>query len=992
MEKQNLFSEENKYASAKRKNKRRSKILMCLAAAVVFCTSYALILPAITMEKEICTLEHEHTADCRLAEDTENVAVILEDDSAYVSSLETTAITVIGKNGSQQTSAAGCGDTVLFGFTAQTVSYDDKQFDEGRIRLEFVLPLSPEQAVFDVAAMTWIDGGTAAAVQTTEQREIDGQTVECQILSCYGKLDSKNDGKPAVPSEFSESAVISVLKTEAGQQISLGITAAMEFNEWNGTCGIHNAVEPLTAQTASCVITESSTEQEAETETENNVDAYAETVSTDDVECVAEAAYGDNWKKLRDSGWFEEYAAYGTDTLKTKRTAVRAAQVGDTSASSVQVDNAGGTNSADGVSVSKTIKGTELENVFDITLEVKTPQKIEEVISEPDMAVVIVMDISNTMNSAFGNSTRYKAAIAAAEDFLDKFAANDSLGVRNVGYVAFNTDAHKIFDLQSCTNETQAGYLKNMMRTATGNIINNYEKNEKGSVVGHNRFTNIEAGLKMASDMLDDADVSNKNKYIIFLSDGFPTTYMKEGSEYKGYDPYDTTDNRFYDYELNVPCSSGTSYSETAAIRAREMAANIKNSGKTIFSIGIDVEGQKIKQYIDQSEDLAKGEAKISVVDRPAGIVIYEIGGVDDKDAYKYWLKNKIGSGYYYDSTNTAGLKEAYNQIFEKIKSETALAGQVKWVATDPMPIKEKVNTVEFIGLYDKDGNFVSNKEGLVGKHKENAENTASYTENEANKTQEISWDLRNSGYKIQENSNGEEVYTYNLRYRVRLINEQEAFEEGTIYDTNNPTTLSYQTVEYKDGEKIPSADKTIDFPIPSVHGYLGELKFQKVGRVAEGTPVPLSGAVFTLSHDQQCNKCRGDGTPVAVSEMTAKSDENGIVSFEKIPSGHTYVLTETDVPTGYVSDGYAYTVTVAYDKTTVTVKKSDGYEEIWKTPNGENGIYGTIENRTYYELPSTGGSGTMWYTTGGAVLMISAAAILLYRYRKRRKEDPESS
>ena len=80
--------------------------------------------------------------------------------------------------------------------------------------------------------------------------------------------------------------------------------------------------------------------------------------------------------------------------------------------------------SGDGVSVSKTIAGTDLENVFDITLQVRTPRTISEVIEEPDMAVVIVMDISNTMNSNFGGSTRYTAAMEAAERiFLIKFAA-----------------------------------------------------------------------------------------------------------------------------------------------------------------------------------------------------------------------------------------------------------------------------------------------------------------------------------------------------------------------------------------------------------------------------------------------------------------------------------------------------------------------------------------------------------------------------------------
>ena len=174
---------------------------------------------------------------------------------------------------------------------------------------------------------------------------------------------------------------------------------------------------------------------------------------------------------------------------------------------------------------------------------------VAEISEEPDMAVVIVMDISNTMNSNFGGVTRYKAAMDAAEAFLDQFAKSNSLGISKVGYVAFNTDAHEIFGLQPCSTTKQANDLKNIMRTQTGSIIN-----ASGYNAAHSRFTNVEAGLAMASDMLN--GVSNKNKFIIFLSDGFPTTYIRSG--YSGYDPYDSS-GRFYDHVLKKPCSYGTS-------------------------------------------------------------------------------------------------------------------------------------------------------------------------------------------------------------------------------------------------------------------------------------------------------------------------------------------------------------------------------------------------------------------------------------------------
>ena len=53
------------YAKSHRRKKRWLQAVTCLAAVVVFCTTYALILPAITMEKVQCPLEeHTHTEEC----------------------------------------------------------------------------------------------------------------------------------------------------------------------------------------------------------------------------------------------------------------------------------------------------------------------------------------------------------------------------------------------------------------------------------------------------------------------------------------------------------------------------------------------------------------------------------------------------------------------------------------------------------------------------------------------------------------------------------------------------------------------------------------------------------------------------------------------------------------------------------------------------------------------------------------------------------------
>ena len=943
---------------------------------------------------------------------------VLSEDSAYISELIADGAEIISGQTDTFTpdGTVRSGDTIEYKFTLRTESYSGESFADGRIKLEIILPLDESKAAFDQSDLSWFDDPPEITAQT---RVIDGIEVMCQVMTGYITLD--------VPGETAGTIPVSAAGAAPGDEISLLISAAMEYNTWDGICETHQTEERLTIATGKYTVAAAYSEEEqqlcyeqfkAEIEALNPTDSQEKLISrlneayrqgqlTEaqyselceelqsllevDYESIAEAAIGNNWMLLRDSGWFEAYSDYATGEASVSRAMFASspglsllADSGEllnaSEPSDVQVKDRGGPNTSDdgSVSVSKTISGTDLENVFDITLQVQTSKNVSEITQEPDMAVVIVMDISNTMNSNFGGVTRYAAAMTAAENFLDQFAANNELGISKVGYVAFNTDAHQIFGLQACSNQAQANALKGTMRNQTGNIINNYAKDEKGNVTDRKRFTNVEAGLAMASNMLN--GVSNKNKYIIFLSDGFPTTYIE--SDYNGYDTYDSNGTIFKDRVLNKPCTYGTSYSDEAAIRARKKAEAIKNSGTTIFSIGVDVGGQTIQQYITQSEN-ANG---FSVVDRTG--TTYEIGDASSTEAYKNWLRNSIGSGYYYDSTDSAGLHTAYENIFAEIKHKVEAGSVADWVTEDPIPtINGVAETVEFIGFYNKTPALVSGN--LSGSFTEGGENTASFITDKTS----ISWDLKNSGYATK-TSGGTTTYTYTLVYRVRLKNENGSFVEGTIYPTNDTTTLQYRTVEGTDGNLTVSAPKTVEFPIPSVHGYLAELSFTKVDSSSQHKPVP--GAEFTLRHDTaHCSACRGDETSVGIVEKTATSGSDGTVTFPNIPSGHIYTLMESKVPDGYSADGNAYSVEIAYDKITVTVTKLDGTKDVLHGNDGnfEQGNSNLqIVNNAYYELPQTGGIGTTAYTIGGLVLIASSALLLLYRQTRRGKDDYRSS
>ena len=544
-----------------------------------------------------------------------------------------------------------------------------------------------------------------------------------------------------------------------------------------------------------------------------------------------------------------------------------------------QIVKEGGSNSneEDGVSVSKNIYPSELENYFDIILTVQTKNRAVE----PDLAVVIVMDISNTMTYKFtGNpdsTSRLTAAKNASNNFIDKFAehSQDSSIDRKLGFVAFNSDSYEIFGLQDC-NESNKQSLKD--KITNGIDKNIVDKNHK------KRFTNIESGLKRAKDMLDKSSASKK--YILFLSDGFPTTYIENG--YVGYDTYDSTGARFKDRVLDKPCTYGASYSDEAAIKARKMATAIKDSGIGIYSVGVDIGGQTIQTYVDQTVG-----KDFSVVDRSS--TSYEIGSADSADAYRNWLRNKIGSGYYYDADDPNAMKDAFDSIFKQIM----ILSEATWVTEDPMNSSGQLKNIEFIGMYGENGVLSDS----VTKS-DNYPNTASFdTTNE-----KIKWDLKNSTPEVNGNT-----YTYKLHYRVRIENELSDFEDGTSYKTNGVTTLNY-VVKTNNSSK----NGTIDFPRPEVKAYLGKLEFNKLTNYGNK---PLERTKFEIYHSDDC-PCLNERRHIAGDfKMTSTSDSTGKVIFDGIPSGHKYKIHEVSTDEYHEVDNTINDVEVNYGVTTSPLK-----------------------------------------------------------------------
>ncbi len=930
------------FALAHKRKHRWLRTVTALACLVVFMTTYALILPAITAD----------AADLKQYLDGSGGYVIAVPDIGDATALPNATYPL---NLTVSAGESGFSPGIYFYRLPQSVKlktsfgYDIISADNEKIGKWYID--ENETIIFDFSESAQISGiEITLALEITFENTTDtvifdgGNEVRLNIEPDDQPTDDISADEPSAEKTTDEAPDEDATDEASGEE-----TADEDSDE-------ETSDEDSDEETSDEDSDEDATDEDSDEETsdeppldESELNSIAEPGNPEAIQALIASGYLTYWR---------DRMTYGEDFGMYAATAYAPYTV---EPSDVQITNPGGENSDDSVNVSKTIKGTEIENVFDITLVVETVTNITEIQKDPDMAVVIVMDISNTMTGNFGATTRYAAAIEAAELFLDKFAASNT-GYSRIGYVAFNTNGHQIFGLSQCSTDAQATNLKNIMRTRTGNIIS-----ASGYDVSHSRFTNIEAGLKMANDML--AGATNSNKYIIFLSDGFPTTYVSSG--YSGYDPYTSSgtkgaDGVFYDFVKKRYCSYGTSYSDKAAIRARQMATSIKNSGATIFSIGIDVGGQTISGY--------EVSSSYSVIDRTG--TTYELGSATDSNAFKNWLGNSIGSGYYYDSTNTAGLQSAYDQIFTELYSLAEKANAMKWITSDPMPMSAINNeaTMEFIGFYNRNGDLIVYNDvtnagsSLIGASQEGAENTISFD----SAYDAIAWDLKQSGYTSMTNY-VTTVYRYEVIYRVRLKNELDGFTEFMSYETNGVTELTYQYVEKIDGVETITEDRTISFPIPEVQGYLGELTFKKVSSV---TGSPLKGAVFELRHDDTaCPVCRGDHlSHVGAFDTivyTQTSGEDGIVTFERIPSGHTYTLVETKYPDGYYGTGSTYSVTVAYDNVSVEETSANGTVTLWDLTRNN-----VIANSTGYRLPDTGSSGEMYFFVISASFFIVALFI----------------
>ena len=233
--------------------------------------------------------------------------------------------------------------------------------------------------------------------------------------------------------------------------------------------------------------------------------------------------------------------------------------------------------------------------------------------------------------------------------------------------------------------------------------------------------------------------------------------------------------------------------------------------------------------------------------------------------------------------------------------------------------------------------------------------------------------------------SDPEKNWKYTWKDLPKYYYYEENGEDGTVtikrveiqYSVKETTTLeNYETT-------VTESEDGLTTTITNTEKTRWQIVKQSSNKAEDGSSITIPNAEFTLT-----------GTDTAENEhtYTGVSGADGVIrwtekvgesetSVDAIPQG-VYTLKETKAPDDYLLNDVQWTIdTSKGGEPVVTIVGGSKISGTASTDDKTKIITYTFvfENTPNYELPSTGGIGTFWYTIGGVLLMM-AAALMLYR------------
>lgn len=507
------------------------------------------------------------------------------------------------------------------------------------------------------------------------------------------------------------------------------------------------------------------------------------------------------------------------------------------------------------VEMSKTIAPTTTENEFDITLKVETNEAITPHLQPVDAAVVLAIDLSNSM----ADDNRLTDTKNAAKAFINDYYTNEANVKRALAIVVFGGHAEtKLHWIDIAGNSTTN-------RDAALAIIEGLQVRNGRSDTSPNGSTNIEAGLQLAYNLINPASNDNKvlhkahrnafagitNVHVVLMTDGGPTR--------RGYTSSST------DAVMLPTNTNANGYSNTYGNGSRAIVANAKAA---------DAVATTIKNLRFGSGSGAKAPVMHTIAFAQSGQTLYDYaegyGTSDKKMLLTDWLATKVAT-----SNQHAKIADSSNLLdaFIAVQGSVTISSKA-WHVLDPMG-----ENIELVGAW------ATPTQMSIAKSDGTFEGFGTYLTYEDGK---LDWDLDAMNKGIV---NGK--YTYELTYRIRLTSTDTAY-----YLTNGATSLEY--VFQKDGNKIDEG--TAYFRVPKVRANFANLTFTKQ---YEGTTVGANEAAFELYRHVS-------GTTWAKVGTEQFTDSSGQITFNNLPKG-SYKLVETKHPVNAVEAVTDYHFKVSY-------------------------------------------------------------------------------
>ncbi|MGN0450583.1 MAG: hypothetical protein ACI4FN_00510 [Acutalibacteraceae bacterium] len=204
---------DNYYLSRNRNRRLLNRVVRFLAVVTVFCTTYALILPAITLETRTGgTVLEALNGDYAYIK---NIELVTDRQAVLTGTAPWDADDSAGNDTGSDNNIVCTFDTVSYTFQYETALSDIEQnkniggYKTGRVYFEFVLPLTKRQARFETDEMPWLKSASEIHYEYISNTNVNigGSETQCQILRGSFMLTATSSNAAAIGASVNELSV-----------------------------------------------------------------------------------------------------------------------------------------------------------------------------------------------------------------------------------------------------------------------------------------------------------------------------------------------------------------------------------------------------------------------------------------------------------------------------------------------------------------------------------------------------------------------------------------------------------------------------------------------------------------------------------------------------------------------------------------------------------------------------------------------------------------